>query len=235
VTVRPLRLALMLAGLAALPACNVVVTKEPLFTQKDAAGAPPLRPGVWMFFKDPDCKVDEAQPFVDWPSCAGGGLVGDSEVSGRKSPDGPRDELETTPYVLAAGDPRIMQLQVDLDLSASASTTASGGAEASASAPQSAHARPYAYAGVAPTRFDDRGRITAFTLWPVQCGPPPPKNAKGEDVAAATLKPLPGMIMKKDDVVCTTGSQAALRNAARLSRGWTDEPRQARWLRDGPR
>jgi hypothetical protein len=234
VSATALRLSLILAALTLLSACNVVMTKDPLFTQKDAAGAPPLRPGVWMFFKDADCQVDEARPFVEWPSCAGGGLVGDDEISGHKS-SAPADQLESSPYVLAAGEPRVIQIQVDVDLSAQASAEGTGDAQVSASAPQSAHARPYAYAAVQPTKFDDKGRIVAFTLWPVQCGPPPPKNAKGEDTAMATLKPLPGIQMKKDDAVCTTTSPAALRNAAKASRAWTDDPRTAYWLRDGPR
>jgi hypothetical protein len=235
VTARALRLSLIVAGLALLSACNVVMTKEPLFTQADAAGAPNLRPGVWIFFKEPDCQVDESKPFTEWPDCAGGGLVSPGNVRGHKA-NAPADQLEDTPVVLAAGDPRIIQLQVDVDLSMQADASASGGATASASASPPVHARPYGYGGVRPTKSDDQGRITAFTLWPILCGPPPSKDKDGNDTAAATLKLLPGLEMKPGDAVCTTRSVAALRNAAKASEAWAPPPRgDSHWIRDAQR
>lgn len=226
---------LAVASLAMLGACNVVVTKDPLFTQADSAGAPTLRPGVWLIFEQPDCKVDTAKPFVDWPDCAGGGLVGDGEIAGHKS-GAPKDVLEKTPVVLAAGEPRIAQVPVDVDVSAQASASASGDATASASASGGGKANPYAYAAVRPTKFDAQGHITAFRFWPVDCGPPPPKDKNGADVAAGTLHPLPGMQMKPGDAFCSTGSKDALRAAAKASEAWADHPiPEARWLRDGDR
>ena len=224
---------LAMTSCVVLGACNVVLTKEPLFTQADAAGAPTLRPGVWLLFEQAGCQVDTAKPFVDWPDCAGGGLVNGSEISGHQS-GAPRDVLEKTPVVLAAGDPRIAQLPVDVDVSAQASASASGGATASASASGGGQSRPYAYAAVRPTRFDQQGRITAFRFWPVACGPPPPKDKSGDDTAAGTLKPLPGMEMKPGDPYCSTSSKDALRGAAKASEAWADGPiPEARWIRDG--
>jgi hypothetical protein len=235
VKAQPLRLILTVACLALLSACNVVMTKEPLFAQADGAGAPTLRQGVWLFFKEPDCKLDESKPFTEWPDCAGGGYVTAGNVRGHKS-NAPPDQLEDTPFVLAAGDPRIMQLQVDVDLSAQASASASGDATASASASPPVHARPYGYGAVRPTKLDDQGRIIAFDLWPVQCGPPPPKNKNGEDVAPATLKPLPGIEMKPGDAICSTKSITALRGAARASEAWAPQPRtESHWIRDAER
>jgi hypothetical protein len=221
--------------LTLLSGCNVVMTKEPLFTQADAAGAPSLRPGVWLFFKEADCKVDESKPFTEWPDCAGGGLVKPGVVTGHKA-NAPADQLEDTPFVLAAGDPRIMQLQVDVDLSMQADASANGGATASASGASSSHSQPYGYGAVRPTKFDDQGRVTAFTLWPIQCGPPPPKDKDGNDAAPATLKPLPGIEMKPGDAVCTTKSVPALRNAAKASEAWAPPGRvDSHWLRDAQR
>ena len=235
-TARTLRLPLIVAGLALLSACNVVMTKEPLLTQADAAGAPNLRSGVWIFFKEADCKVDESKPFTEWPDCAGGGLVTPGNVVKGHKANAPADQLEDTPFVLAAGDPRIMQLQVDVDLSMQAEATASGDATATASASPPVHARPYGYAGVRPTKFDDQGRVTAFTLWPVQCGPPPPKDKQGNDTAPATLKPLPGMEMKAGDPVCSTSSVSALRSAAKASEAWAPPARgDSHWIRDAQR
>ena len=230
-----LRPALIAAGLALLSACNVVMTKEPLFTQADSAGAPNLRPGVWIFFKEADCKVDESRPFTEWPDCAGGGLVKGNSVEGHKA-GAPPDQLEDTPFVLASGDPRIMQLQVDVDLSVQADASASGGDATASTSSSAAHSRPYGYAAVRPTKFDAEGRITAFRFWPVDCGPPPPKDKNGEDVAAATLKPLPGIEMKPGDAVCTTRSVSALRNAAKASEAWAPQPRgDSHWIRDAQR
>ena len=235
-TARTVRLALIAAGLALLSACNVVLTKDPLFTQAAGAGAPNLRPGVWLFFKEADCKVDESKPFTEWPDCAGGGLVTPGSVVKGHKANAPADQLEDSPFVLAAGEPRIMQVPVDIDMSMQAEASASGDATVSASASPPAHARPYAYAGVRPTRFDDQGRITAFALWPVQCGPPPPKDKNGNDTGAATLNPLPGIEMKPGDAVCSTRSVAALRNAAKASEAWAPQPRgDSHWLRDAQR
>jgi hypothetical protein len=230
-----MRIILVLAGLVLLSACNVVMTKEPLFTAADAAGGPPLRPGIWLFFEEKDCKFDESKPFTEWPDCAGGGRVTDVDVIAPKSSK-EKSVLEHTPLVLAAGEPRIAQVPVDVDLSAGAEVEASGGATGSATSSGHQQAKPYAYAAVRPTKFDDQGRIIALVSWPVQCGPPPPKNAKGEDTALGTLKPLPGMEMKPGDAVCSTSSKTALRAAAKASEAWTDGgPSSSRWLRDGDR
>lgn len=226
---------LALASLALLGACNVVLTKEPLFKQADAAAAPTLRPGVWLLFLQLDCKVDTATPFVDWPDCAGGALVGDGEIAGHKSGT-PPDVLARMPVVLAAGQPRIAQFPVDIDTSVEASASASGGATASASASGGGHAQPYGYAAVRPTKVDAQGRIVAFNYWPVDCGPPPPKNKDGSESMGGTLHPLPGIEMKPGDPLCTTRSKDALRAAARASEAWADQPiPEARWLRDGTR
>jgi hypothetical protein len=225
------RLPLVLAGLALLSACNVVMTEKPLFTDADAAGAPTLRPGVWQFFREPGCKVDVAQPFESWPDCSAGGIVGPGEIAGRNK-DAPAGQLEREPMVLAAGAPRIAQVRVHIDVSAGseASGDAEAGATVSVTQPKT---EPYGYAAVRPTKFDDQGRIVAFQFWPVQCGPPPPKNKNGEDVALATLHPLPGIEMKPGDADCTTHSVTALRAAAKASEAWAEGVQESRWLRDG--
>src|SRR5580704_8692594 len=231
-----MRLALALLGLTLLSACNVVMTKTPLFTTADSAGAPTLRPGVWVFFKEPGCQVDESKPFADWPDCSGGGIVSATELAGHKKGT-PKDALERTPFVLASGDPRIGQVQITIDMSAGADASASGGGEASASVsvtqPKS---QPYGYAAIRPTKLDPQGRIVAFASWPVLCGPPPPKDKDGNDTAMATLHPLPGIEMKPGDAVCTTRSIPALRGAAKASEAWADKPLSvAHWVRDGAR
>ena len=222
-----------LIGLALLGGCNVVMTDKPLFTAADAAGAPPLRPGVWSFFHEGGCKVDESRPFAEWPSCSGGGIVRGGEILGR---DAHKTDLEHVPLIIAAGDPRIAQMQVKIDVSVGAEAKASGGAEASASASttttQSGSA-PYGYAALKPTKFDHEGRITAFRFWSVQCGPPPPADPKSADFSGATKQLLPGLERRPDQSDCTTHSVEALRNAARASEAWDDQHQESHWVRDG--
>jgi len=231
-----MRQLLILPALMLLCACNVVVTKTPLFTAADEAGAPRMKPGVWLIGKDGDCQLDETKPIDAWPSCAGGAVAKPGEMVGYDHKDG-QGVWEHTPFVLAAGDPRVAQLQVDVTTDVQASAEASGGATASASVTPSGpqKTKPYAYAGAVATKTDAQGYIVALRYWPVMCGPPPPKNDKGEDVAMGTLKPLPGMDMRPGDALCTTRSPAALRAAARASRAWADKTMEAHWIRDGDR
>ena len=231
-----MRIALALVSLIALSACNVVLTKTPLFTAEDAAGAPVLRPGVWVFAHEPGCKVDQSRPFLDWPSCAGGGLVGANDIAGPKA-NAPKGELEHTPVILAGGDPRVLQLQISLDLTAGATAGASGDATASASASATApQAKPWGYAAVRPTRHDAQGRITAFDYWPVYCGPPPARQSKDDLGLSGAEHPLPGLTMQDNNTDCTTDSKEALRNAARASEAWAEKPlAEAHWVRDGDR
>ena len=224
--------AIALLCLAWLGGCNAVVTKTPLFTAADEAGAPALKPGVWLVFKQADCNLDESKPIDEWPDCAGGGVARPGEVI---SHDAKTGAWRHDPMVLAGGDPRIAQVPVKASVSAQADASASGGATASATASGGGETQVYGYAGVAPTSLDAEGRILALDWWPVQCGPPPPKNAKGDITAFGTLKPLPGMVMKPGEAVCSTASASALRAAAKSSKAWAEAIGKARWLRDGDR
>lgn len=213
------RIALVIAALALLGACNIVMTKTPLFTKADAAGAPRLRPGVWDENPAADCMVDESKPLTDWPGCANGFVVIDNNTFGGYGDENGKRVWTTTSAILAAGDPPVFQL-----LSTSAAATAT-------------NPDIYIYAGVAPTKRDAEGRIMATQSWPVLCGKPPPAAAKtsGGDRRAGTLEPLPGMTMDADGNNCSTTSPAALRAAAKASRKWTTPGvmSSAHWVRDG--
>lgn len=201
-----------IAALTLLCGCNTVVTQAPIFTRADEASAPAVRPGLWRFDGDPDCKADENRPLVEWPKCAGGAVLrGGAAGYYERQSGAPLWTLQ--PFVLAAGAPRIGQAQL-----------AFGG-------DVTLDRRPYAYVGARATKFDQAGRILILTFWPVQCGPPPESNQG----LGATAKPLPGMVMKPGEPVCTTASADALRAAAKASEAWTPRPLTARWLRDaGP-
>jgi hypothetical protein len=220
----PMRAALLLLALFGLSACNIVVTKAPLFTAADEAGAPPMKPGVWAF-DDPTCTFDQGKPITQWPDCAGGAVFRPGEITGHDTKDG-KDKWDHVPFVLAAGNPRIAQVMFQTEVSADQPHPAG----------MKTGDMPFGYAGVLPTASDGDGRITAITYWLVQCGPPPPPQARNNGrMALGTLHPLPGMVMKRGDPMCTTASRTALTAAAKASRAWADKPMKAHWVREpGP-
>jgi hypothetical protein len=213
------RIAAALAALWLLGGCNIVMTKTPMFTRADAAGAPKLRPGVWDGDAAADCAVDETRPLIDWPDCADGFVViDDATFGGYGKQDGKR-VWSTESALLVGGQPMVFQLHATGDSTPGTPIDA------------------YVYSGVSPAKLDGQGRIIATLSWPVQCGKPPPADAKtpGGGQRAGTLEPLPGMVMDADGNNCTTTSPSAIRAAARASRKWTapGETTAAHWVRDG--
>jgi len=222
------RIFLAFAGLALLAACNVPVTKAPLFFAADEAGGPRLRPGVWQLGREDVCRFDPGKPFNEWPDCAGAGVVSPGQVIGHDAKK-PKDELETTPFIFAAGDPRIIQVKFKTE---GAVSMESGDQHSSSPTGQ---VWLYGYAAGRPTKTDAQGQITAVSYWLVLCGPPPPENRNGADTAFGTLHPFPGMKMKPGDGACEPQSAAALRAAAHASERYKERPMEAHWLRDGNR
>lgn len=216
-----MRIALIVACLAMLGGCNILMTKDPLFTKADETGATPLKPGVWAEAFKPDCQVDVAKPLAEWPSCANGFIVfSDGRVASYESHDGKPVWVETT-MVTAAGDPMVAQIHL---------------VDHTEGAPPEA---AYAYAGMRPTKLDDQGRAIEVTTWPVLCGPPPPADAKkpNGDARYGTLAPAPGMTMDSDSNDCTTTDPAAARAVAHASEAWTgaESFTHDHWVRDGER
>jgi hypothetical protein len=203
-----------LALAASLSACNLVITTEPTYTAADAAGAPALRDGLWVSVEK-DCDVDLAKPATEWPECAGWVAIKDGAMTGV----GDDGEAFKIPFVLAAGDPRVMQIEL----------------QEKADGP-----RLFMYIAVKPVKRDAEGRIVEYTGWIVQCGPPPPKDTKRADGQPrfGTLEPAPGMVMDAEQSGCTPSSKAALTGAAKLSEHYEgSEPKGGvtRWVRDGDR
>lgn len=213
-----MRWIVLFAALPLLGACNFVATTEPLFGPADAANAPVLRDGLWLT-ESADCRVDTRKPVQRWPECAEWGLVrGGERLDFSAAEKGAPAEWESTSFLLASGEPRIMQM-------AQASTGKDGKPVTS-----------YLYAGVIPTAQDSDGRITAFRSWMVQCGPPPKGEGKTKD--DQTDAPFPGLILNQADgsegsipAGCTTSDPQALRNAAVASQG-LEPPYAVRWIRD---
>jgi hypothetical protein len=120
-------------------------------------------------------------------------------------------------YLAISGDPVILQVGgVDEDKTAN-----------------------YVYGAVKTVGVDAQGRIVAFRLWAVQCGPPnksPATSKSGKTVKVSrvgTRHPLPGLTMDADGNNCTPADQAAIRSAAIASRAWASDLRIAAWVRDG--
>jgi hypothetical protein len=222
------RAAALLCAAALLGGCNIVVSRTPMFAQADTAGAPAFRPGLWVGEKD-DCRFDEAAPADKWPDCAEPVMVAPGEIRGV----GAQEQKTSTPYLLAAGDPLVLQAQTDLDLSAKAEASASGDGSASAAVAADASApRPFVFLGVHPLAFDRQGRITRMEQWPVMCGPPPPEPKAGSSPAQGryvTRDPLPGLTVEGED--CTPASKAAVINAARQTRAYS-QIQTSHWVRD---
>jgi len=226
--VRFLSILAAMAGMVLLAACNAPVTKTPLFNAADEAGAPRLRPGVWQLGQEEGCQLDPSKPFNEWPECAGAGVVSPGQIVGHDAKK-PKDELETTPFIFAAGDPRIIQVKFKTEGAVSMDA-----GDQHSSTPTN-EIWLYGYAAGRPTKTDAQGQVTAVTYWLVLCGPPPPRNRNGADTAFGTLHPFAGMKMKPGDAACEPQSPAALRAAARASERYREHPMEAHWLRDGNR
>ncbi|RYF92531.1 MAG: hypothetical protein EON95_12090 [Caulobacteraceae bacterium] len=204
---------------ASLSACNLVVTTEPTFLAEDQA-TPALREGLWVNQKT-GCDFDLKAPATSWPECANWIVVKGSAMTGVDE----KGETFSAPFVLAAGDPRVLQFRVEDD----------------ADSKQAEDGKPaaiYLYMGMRPLEFDTAGRIVAYSGWVVQCGPPPPADAKRADgnPRYGSLTPAPGMIMDDDQSGCAPESKAALIGAARLSEVYetgADKTDVSRWVRDG--
>ena len=80
-------------------------------------------------------------------------VVTSSQIKGMRRGDDGKIEWDAFPYVLAAGDPPILQLE-----------DTSGGAPS------------YIYIWLKPTGFSADGRVVQVRGWRVLCGPPPPPD-----------------------------------------------------------
>lgn len=212
-----MRALIAVVSLLALGSCNEVVTEAPMFSRADAAGAPPMRSGVWRELSDSPCAFDSKTPAPSWPTCASAFVIVDGAFAAYEEKDGRRALTPVADVLLAGGTPLILQF-------------GSGGAGSAAPGDKS-----YGYAGVRVNRRDDLGRVVAFTFWDVECGPPPAADAKtpdGEPGRSGTVAPLPGLTMDKEGNDCSATSPRAVRDAAAASERWATSQSVA-WVRDG--
>ena len=162
-----IRRLLVLAAALSLAACNAAVSERPLFSDRDARGAPTLKPGLWAMIENTGepCPFDAAHPPTPWPGCAKPVMISGETI-------GDLSQGETImAYVFARGRPRILQVEMkDQGIADEA---------------------VYAYLAVEPA--PGSGPVTAFTGWMVQCGPP--GGGEGHSTGL-TGHPLPGMTIR---------------------------------------
>lgn len=209
------RKAAMLIGFLALAACSSVGSDAPLFGAADTAGAPALRPGLWAA-PSRGCRFSSKASVEKWPDCANGAVVApQSLLGGRRDAAGAFTEV--LPYLMAAGEPPVMQIETPPGHEL-------GGPR-------------YVYAGVRPLAADEAGAIIKARIWLTLCAPP-------AVAAAPQTRPgkLPaGVIPSKDRTYCLTRSKTALRTLVRTSETWAfqgtpdDYGLVAFWVRDEPR
>jgi hypothetical protein len=141
---RLLLLPLLLAAAAGLGACNAAVSDRPLFSARDARGAPALKPGLWAMVEDEPCDLERVAT-DPWPACAKPVVITARTIAG------PEKDKPPLPYVLAAGSPRILQLAMKDD--------------------DEPNETFWFYLALEPE--PGTGPVTEATAWLVQCGPPP--------------------------------------------------------------
>ncbi|HEY3798794.1 MAG TPA: hypothetical protein VGL58_10615, partial [Caulobacteraceae bacterium] len=100
-----------------LGACNIVMTKDPVFAADDGAGQPRLKSGVWGQITGKDCAYDVGSALAAWPACANGFVIEGDKMGAYSRPstnDGAAKEpvWQEQPFVLAHGDPRVFQLRL---------------------------------------------------------------------------------------------------------------------------
>jgi hypothetical protein len=154
-------------------------------------------------FTEGACPFDAAAPPDRWPPCVKAERI---DARGRLVP---HEDDKAWSLRLAKGDPMILQ----------AVDTSGGDA--------------FFFAGVRPTRTEKDGRISALSIWFVDCGPEPPEDARNPDGSRryVSLELGPGLSAEADG--CVARDAAAVRAAARASEA-RQENRRYRWVREAP-
>lgn len=202
-------------SLLALGSCNELITHTALFSRADAAKAAPFRSGVWRNLSSDPCKFDAKKPVAQWPGCAGGTVIVDGTFATYQGIKGPPVLTPVANMLVAGGTPMIMQWSPP------------AGAQPSD--------QMFGYAALRVTKQDEQGRVVAFTMWQINCGPPAPAqpSSNGQPGGDSSTPQLyPGLTQVKDSSDCTTDSQQAVRDAAVASET-SESALTVVWVRDG--
>ena len=166
------------------------------------------------------CEFDAKAPIDTWPTCANGWLIAPGAVIGPRERGAPRAAWVSSPTVLAASEPPVLQIKLDTPAGVLG---------------------PYIYAGVEVLKTDDQGRIIEMKSWPALCGPPPPPEPAGKTnpdgskpIPTLTKALIPGLVADAAKTNCLAVDPGPVRVSARLSKAWGDA-NLSRWVRDGDR
>jgi hypothetical protein len=243
--VRQLRLALIVVlGCVAGACANLVISETPWFAPDGENQISTFRNGIWLradggretysadrglrVRADDECRFSRDRPASRWPDCAewhvvrGRQILQYEYVANEDEAEPARYAWQSNEPMIAAGEPMIWQ-QGDCPVSESDLTgqPVVGRDEEIKTA--------YCYRALEPVASDPESMITSYHSWPVYCGPFP-----DDESARVTSVPWPGLRVSGE--MCFTESEAALRNAARLSRPIAEERDQIErfdWLRAG--
>jgi hypothetical protein len=215
-----LRILTPLAGLYVLSGCNLLVSKEPWFTEADAVDAPKFRDGLWTSTRQDDCKFDSANDPSTWPDCALAAKVRDnrwSSLERERGDDGNVKKFvwEEVDTLTVGGEPLIVQFKTD---------------------PQglSDPSEQFVYLAARPTQIDAQGKVIAFSAWAIVCGPVDRRAKKNSEDALVTKKPFKGLSVTEYN--CVADGADAIRYAARQSENLVSNGQQQQttvhWVRD---
>jgi hypothetical protein len=211
-----MRIAAMAGAAALLAGCNGVMSTTPLFSAEDAKGQPQLRSGVWMA-ENASCAFDASLPLDRWPGCSDGFVVRPGVVVAGRDPGSPPSSWNLYSFVLAKGDPAVLQITED---------DGSG-------APLI-----YLYAGLKSLKLDPQHRVIEYKVWPALCGPPPPDGSDSSD-GVMTQQPIEGLVVDAAKHDCVASAQAPVLVSVQKSEAWNGDANMgrdhARWVRDGER
>jgi hypothetical protein len=190
----PILVALCLGG------CGMVSSDRPLFGPLDARGAPVLKPGLWALVQ-PGCKFNLRSSPKKWPDCAQAAELHDG-VAVLIRQDTKSDVEHETTYLLAAGDPAILQVQGPKE--------------------EGRPRAPYVYFGIRPLASDLDGVIIRARIWPAYCARPQQAGVPAAPRAKAKpAKALAGLVPGKGpNANCLARGQAPVRNAVTQSEAW---------------
>jgi hypothetical protein len=212
----------MLGGiLIALVGCNTLVSRKPMFDQDENERTSALKPGIWQAVS-PACEASHKRMCTLPPLAIGAaGIRIPGELLAKLPPTtGGCDILrQEQPYIIVAGDPILIQLQVT---------------GCSSAGPTETH---YFFIAMQPSEKDAEGKISAGYVWPVMCGPFPKPGEwnydMNDDERYITNHPFPELRTDTHEG-CAPKSKASLRVAARKSRDVIGSY-LARWIADEKR
>ena len=210
-----------LLAAAALSACDIVDDHAPTFSPSQAVS--PLKPGLWQ--TPTGCETARPLPRSTFCVPHGDGLsalqwvITPKALFGAHRGDTP-DLPAGMPYVISPGAPMLMQIQADVPDKPDKSPGLRAGLHVW-------------FLALEPTSRDAAGRITAFTVWPVMCGPTPHAGSPNFDETDVTKHPFAGLAM--DGMTCTARDAASIRAAALASRSvFADNTMSYEWAGNAP-